>query len=92
MYILLSWYCRCDGINTIIGVILRYHAIDLYTGLIISDTTNSQRKLILQEFSQYSKKTLICSVRILDEYIDIAECDSVFLTSPQTNNPLFKES
>jgi superfamily II DNA or RNA helicase len=63
----------------------KYHMIDLYVGLIVADTTQNQREKILKEFSETNMKALICSVRILDECIDIPKCDSVFMTSKQTN-------
>ncbi len=65
--------------------IKNYHALHLYTGLIVSDTTQKQREKVLKEFSDADEKALICSVRILDECIDIPKCDSVYLTSSQTN-------
>lgn len=62
-----------------------YHALDLYMGTIVSSTNQKNRDKILKDFSETSKKAIICSVRILDECIDIPACDSVFLTSKQTN-------
>ena len=65
--------------------IKEYHAIELYVNLIVSDVGHKQRDLILKEFQETNKKAIICSVRILDECIDIPKCDCVFMTSAQTN-------
>ncbi|AYV76193.1 MAG: DEAD/SNF2-like helicase [Terrestrivirus sp.] len=65
--------------------IKRYHSLDIYKGLIVADTTHKQREKILKEFQETNKKAIIFSVRILDECIDIPACDSVFMTSKQTN-------
>ena len=62
-----------------------YHAIDLYIKLIIADTSKKERDTILNEFQETHTKAIICSVRILDECIDIPKCDSIFMTSSQTN-------
>jgi superfamily II DNA or RNA helicase len=62
-----------------------YHALEIYLGLIVSNTKQDEREKTLKEFSETSMKAIICSVRILDECIDIPSCDSVFITTKQTN-------
>jgi len=62
-----------------------YHSLDLYTNLIVSDTTQKNREQILNEFRETNKKAIICSVRILDECIGIPKCDCIFTTSGHTN-------
>ena len=65
--------------------IKEYHSLELYIDSITSHTTQKQRNNILKEFQETHKKAIICSVRILDECIDIPKCDCVFMTSNQTN-------
>lgn len=72
-------------LNEAFNRIKKYHALELYIETIISDTKQKEREKILKGFSETKKKALICSVRILDECIDIPKCDSVFITSTQTN-------
>ena len=62
-----------------------YFFIDLYTDFIISDNNYEQRKEILNKFSNYNGYSLICSVDILNECIDIPQCDSIFITYPSTS-------
>lgn len=62
-----------------------YHAIDLYIKVIVSETSQKERAKILSEFADTKSKAIICSVRILDECIDIPACDCVFMTSVQSN-------
>jgi superfamily II DNA or RNA helicase len=57
-----------------------YFSIDLYTDCIISERTANKRKEILDNFKTYEGFSIICSVSILDECIDIPECDSIFIT------------
>jgi superfamily II DNA or RNA helicase len=59
-----------------------YFFIDLYTDFIISDNNYEERKEILNKFSNYNGYSLICSVDILNECIDIPQCDSIFITYP----------
>lgn len=59
-----------------------YFYIDLYTDFIISDSNSNERREILNKFSNYNGYSLICSVDILNECIDIPECDSIFITYP----------
>jgi len=62
-----------------------YHILNLYTGLIIAGIKKEERNHILDEFSTTTNLAIICSVRILDECIDIPKCDSVFLSNSQSN-------
>ena len=65
--------------------IKKYHSLDIYTNIIIADTTHEQRNKILNEFQETHLKAILCSVRILDECIDIPKCDSIFITYEQSN-------
>ena len=69
----------------ILNKLNEYFFIDLYTDFIISDNNYEQRKEILNKFSNYNGYSLICSVDILNECIDIPQCDSIFITYPSTS-------
>lgn len=58
-----------------------YHCIDLKVGIITSKISANDRNRILQEFKEYQGRYIICSVHILDECIDMRECDSIFLNN-----------
>jgi len=68
-----------------IELLSKYHFIEVKTYLLVAETSKRERSRILEEFSSTNKKAIICSVRILDECIDIPRCDSVFLSSRQSN-------
>jgi len=50
-----------------------------------SDTTYKDRQTIINNFRNFQGKAFILSIRILDECIDIIECDSIFITKPSDN-------
>ena len=58
----------------------KYYNLDLNINSIISTTKKDDRKKIIDEFRSYKGKSLLLSVQILDECIDIAECDSIFMS------------
>ena len=66
----------------ILNKLNEYFFIDLYTDYIISDNDSNERKSILNNFSNYEGYSIICSVNILNECIDIPSCDSIFITYP----------
>lgn len=70
---------------TILNKLNEYFYIDLYTDFIIADNNHEERKEILNKFSNYNGYSLICSVDILNECIDIPQCDSIFITYPSTS-------
>lgn len=74
-----------DEVKSMIETITKlneYFYMDLYVDGIISETAYIQRFNILKEFSLFSGFSIICSVRIMDEAIDLPNCDSVFITYP----------
>ena len=66
----------------ILNKLNEYFFIDLYTDSIISDNNLDSRTEILNKFSEYNGFSIICSVAILDECIDIPKCDSIFISYP----------
>jgi len=59
-----------------------YYYVDLYLESILSDNTLQERVNILNNFKTFNGYSIICSVEILDESVDILECDSNFITYP----------
>ena len=57
-----------------------YMAIDCWCDMITSDDSRNSREKKLEKFVQVKEKAFICSVQILNECVDIPECDSIFIT------------
>jgi len=57
-----------------------YFAIDCWYDTITSNDSRDARKKKLGQFANISEKAFLCSVQILNECIDIPECDSIFIT------------
>ncbi len=73
--------CR-QFINIFNEVNNKYHFLPIWTNMIISDTTQTERINILTDFQRESYELkILCSVHILDEGVDIPNCDSVFITN-----------
>ena len=51
----------------------------------ICETKQKDRDTIINKFRLHDGVSILCSVRILDECIDIKECDSIFVTYPCKN-------
>ncbi len=64
----------------ILNKLNEYYAVNLFTGLIISDTNYLDRTNIINDFSNFNGYSIICSVKILNECIDIPKCDSIYMT------------
>ena len=59
-----------------------FYCVDYEISQITSKNTATERTNILNQFATNSKIQLLFSVRILDECIDIASCDSIYITYP----------
>jgi len=59
--------------------------IELETNIITFNTSKTNRYNYLNNFKNATKLSIIINVHILDEGIDIPECDSVFITQPNNN-------
>lgn len=59
--------------------------IDVEYNIVTCDTSKKDRENILFDFRNSKKLSIILNVHILDEGIDIAECDSVFVANPNYN-------
>jgi superfamily II DNA or RNA helicase len=67
---------------TILDKLNEYYFIDLYSESIISDNSSNSRNEILNKFSTFDGYAILCSVAILDECIDIPQCDSILISYP----------
>jgi superfamily II DNA or RNA helicase len=56
--------------------------IDIDVQIIVNDITQKQRSERIKIFRESDNLAFLLSVHILDEGIDIPECDSVFVTKP----------
>ena len=66
-------------------VVKRHHYLPFWIETITSDVTSkSERDIILQNFQkqedQIDTLKILCSIRILDEGIDLPNCDSIFVS------------
>lgn len=76
---------ECEKFITVLHTVKnKYHAIPLWTKIIVSEVTSTERINILKEFEEDTNDNIdwlkiIASVRILDEAINIKRCDSTFI-------------
>ena len=74
---------ECRKMNTILTDIGKnYFGLDINSNYLISDLGREERKLVLKEFVSKEGYNFICSVDILNECVDIPECDSIFIAYP----------
>jgi len=59
-----------------------YFAIDLYVDSIICDNNYLERDKVINDFTNFNGYSIICSVAILNECINIIKCDSIFISYP----------
>lgn len=89
-------YCKnineCEIFKVILlNVMEKYHGWSTKVYIITNKTNENERKLIRNEFQSYENGNYVIqyllSVKVLDEGIDIPQCDSVFIshTSDQSN-------
>lgn len=74
---------ECREMNTILADVGKnYFGIEINSNYIISDLGKDERKLVLKKFIEKTGYNFLCSVDILNECIDIPECDSIFIAYP----------
>jgi len=84
-------YCgsieECESFNNIFNQIAKeYHGIYCWSSSITANTNVRKREEILNEFqSNDAKISILSSVRILNEGVNIVKCDSVFITKVNDN-------
>jgi superfamily II DNA or RNA helicase len=59
--------------------------LDLFVNVVTQNITGLNRKIIIGNFKETDKMAILINVHILDEGINIPECDSVFITQPSDN-------
>jgi len=70
----------------IINILNIFFSYKLFIGDINHNTSKSERNKSITRFKNKSDTiNILCNVHILDEGIDIPECDSVYLTHPNYN-------
>lgn len=57
-----------------------FYCVDIDVSKITGDNKKEERKTKLEEFSKSQNISLLFSVRILDECIDVPSCDSIYIT------------
>ncbi len=77
-----------DFMKNIIEVNNKYHYLPLGCNKIVSETNDKEREEIIKEFqkNENDKIKIICSIRILNEGVDIPKCDSIFITHVGDNS------
>ncbi len=78
---------ECDEfMNVCKDVFEKYHFLPHWINIITSDIScKKEREAILEEFQKedndHKRLKILCSIRILDEGVDIPACDSIFVGS-----------
>jgi len=84
-------YCgsieECNAFNTIFKKVCEeYHGLSCWAERINADINKNKRSIILKNFQENENKlSILTSVRILNEGINIIKCDSVFITKVNDN-------
>lgn len=60
----------------------KYFEIDLSVDTILSDDAKNNRAAKIDKFTRFTGYCILINVQILNECIDIKECDSIFITYP----------
>jgi superfamily II DNA or RNA helicase len=78
-------YCKdtedLKNLMNTINILKKYYEMDdILLDKITHKTSNKKRQEIIKEFSESETYSLLFSVQILDECIDIPSCDSIFIS------------
>ena len=78
-------YCKdtedLKNLMNTIEILKKYYEMDdILLDKITHETSNTKRHEIIKEFSESETYSLLFSVQILDECIDIPSCDSIFIS------------
>lgn len=70
--------------NAVNDIMENYHGLPYWVNFIHCDTTQKRREKTLRDFEKTEDRPdtikFLCSIRILDEGIDLVKCDSIFIT------------
>ena len=75
-------HSEADAFKNIFIKINEYFSLDLYVDTILSTDNKNAREEKLKLFTKFKGIALLINVFILNECIDIKECDSIFITYP----------
>ena len=79
-------HANIDEFIKVFKIANEFYALDnAIIDKITCETKQEDRDRIINEFRSHDGVSILCSVRILDECIDIKECDSIFVTYPCKN-------
>ena len=76
---------KANIFNKILTLISNTFNIEIEREQIDCNTKRLNRNEIIEKFKKYKKLFLLLNVHVLDEGIDIQECDSVYITQPNNN-------
>jgi phage anti-repressor protein len=74
-----------DSMSKVLSWMSKLLNVDIEYWQIDCNTKKTTREKIINNFKQSTKISIIINVHILDEGINIPECDSVFITQPSNN-------
>ena len=82
-------YFHCiEEINRFVQTFIilnEYYSIDINIDQITHSDKKEQRYKKIKSFIESTEKSILCSVHILDECIDIKQCDSIYITYKSEN-------
>lgn len=79
-------HANIDEFIKVFKIANEFYALDnAIIDKITCETKQEDRDRIINEFRSHDGVSILCSVRILDECIDIKECDSIYVTHPCKN-------
>ena len=76
---------KANTFNKILTLISNMFNIDIEREQIDCNTKRLKRNDIISKFKESNKLFILLNVHVLDEGIDIPECDSVYITQPNNN-------
>ena len=76
---------KANMFNKILSLIEHTFNIEIEREQIDCNTKRLKRNEIIEKFKKSNKIFILLNVHVLDEGIDIPECDSVYITQPNNN-------
>jgi hypothetical protein len=83
--IYLHTHIEANKYKNIIIKLGEYYNIPIYVETILSVDNYNNRNIKLDKFNKFYGYSFLCSVQILDECIDIQNCDSIYITYPSNS-------
>ena len=76
---------KANDIHAVLYWMSKLLNVEIDSWIITCNTAKTNRAKYLYNFKKSNKLSIIINVHILDEGIDIPDCDSVFITQPNNN-------